>query len=649
MSFLAPLYLLGFAALSLPVVLHMLRRDTSRRVQFSSLMMLEQTPILIRRRSRLQDILLLLLRCLALAALAFAFARPLMMQLLPGASQQIGRRVVVLVDTSASMRRASVWDAARAELDEVLSNITPDDRATVYAFDRTTREVEDPSTLAPTWHATQLGAALATALDAARGDETETAAERAIILISDMQQGADVSAAAGLDWPADVALDLRTIAADAPTNAGLHAIAAPDTAVDADLSPRLRVLSAPGSRAGQFAVQWVDAEGRPVGDSVETYVPPGGGAVLHAPPLPESVAEPRLVLTGDDHAFDNTVYITPPTPRRVNIAYLGDDDPADTRGLRFFLENAFQPTRTLVPTFVDLTASAKLIFTAGRFDPALQTHLDNGATVVYLMTDAPSAEGLRQLLDMPDLAARDADDDRHAILGRADLNHPLLAVFANPRYSDFTQIHFWHHRTLDAALPTDAHIVAAFDNGNPAIIDIPRGKGRVIVMTSTWRPDDSQLALSSKFVPLMYSLLELSGAAGSERRAYYVGDRIDLPPNATALRGPDGATLDDHVAQQPGVHTIATGDGDLHVAVNLPPDESRTAVMDAHRIESLGAPGNAAQQRAAAETTLGRPEIESRQQYWRWCVLAVLGVLLVETALAGRAGHQVYESREPTT
>ena len=80
MSFLAPLFLFGALAIGLPVLFHLIRRTTRERTIFSSLMFLQPTPPRLTRRSRLEHILLLLLRCLVLCLLALGFARPFFKQ-----------------------------------------------------------------------------------------------------------------------------------------------------------------------------------------------------------------------------------------------------------------------------------------------------------------------------------------------------------------------------------------------------------------------------------------------------------------------------------------------------------------------------------------------------------------------------------------
>src|SRR3954464_635590 len=102
MSLLAPLYIAGLLAIAAPVIFHLIRRTPQGRQEFSSLMFLDPSPPRITRRSRLTNILLLLLRASALALLAFAFARPFFKQQASAdVSQAKGKRVALLVDTSA--------------------------------------------------------------------------------------------------------------------------------------------------------------------------------------------------------------------------------------------------------------------------------------------------------------------------------------------------------------------------------------------------------------------------------------------------------------------------------------------------------------------------------------------------------------------
>src|SRR5215467_14576374 len=109
MSFLAPLFVLGSLAVALPIIFHLIRRTTKERTNFSSLLFLQPTPPRLTRRSRLEHLLLLALRCLAICLLALGFSRPFFkkpLSIVPPADSS--RRILILIDSSASMRRSGL-------------------------------------------------------------------------------------------------------------------------------------------------------------------------------------------------------------------------------------------------------------------------------------------------------------------------------------------------------------------------------------------------------------------------------------------------------------------------------------------------------------------------------------------------------------
>ena len=104
LTFLVPLFLLGLAAIVVPIVVHLTRRQRKNVVMFPSLMFLEKVPYQEQRRRRIQHWLLLAMRAAALSLLAIAFARPFMDDTELGLGATGGpREVVVLVDQSYSM------------------------------------------------------------------------------------------------------------------------------------------------------------------------------------------------------------------------------------------------------------------------------------------------------------------------------------------------------------------------------------------------------------------------------------------------------------------------------------------------------------------------------------------------------------------
>jgi len=287
-----------------------------------------------------------------------------------------------------------------------------------------------------------------------------------------------------------------------------------------------------------------------------------------------------------------------------------------------------------------------------------------------------NASALARLLSLDSLAIEEVRPDNYAMLAEIDFRHPLFAPFADPRFSDFTKIHFWKYRRLDATTIPNARVVAKFDSGDPAVVEVPVGQGRVIVLTSGWHSDDSQLALSTKFVPLLYSALDYSGAAPAPPEQFHVGDVVPLdssPPGrgqGWVVRAPDGSQLNLSSGETnfsrtmtPGVYSVAPqplsepsaapSQRPKRFAVNLDAAESRTAPLPVDEFERLGAPMAHASatvaREAARKVQLQTAELEGRQKLWRWFIVATLAVLLMETWLAGRTARRLVTPGEATT
>jgi len=186
------------------------------------------------------------------------------------------------------------------------------------------------------------------------------------------------------------------------------------------------------------------------------------------------------------------------------------------------------------------------------------------------------------------------------------------------------------------------------------------GAGRVLILTSGWEPESSQLAVSSKFVPLLYSVLESSGVPAPLPAQYRVGDVVPLGALASTqgplrtLRLPDGSQQGLSPGETnfsrtdvPGVYTLAADGVTKKFVVNLDPAESRTTPLSPDELERLGVPalqpvvGGEAE--AERKVRFQNSELENRQKLWRWFIAATLAALLFETWLAGRTARGILE------
>ena len=109
MNWLFPGFLMGAALIGLPVVLHWLRRKPRDVVRFPSLRFLGASALRDMRRNRLLHWLTLLLRCLAIALLCAAFARPFWGRTPSAANCAL----VIALDNSMSQQLQGRWEETR--------------------------------------------------------------------------------------------------------------------------------------------------------------------------------------------------------------------------------------------------------------------------------------------------------------------------------------------------------------------------------------------------------------------------------------------------------------------------------------------------------------------------------------------------------
>jgi hypothetical protein len=674
MSFLAPLFILGGAAIALPIIFHLIRRTTKEQTNFSSLMFLQPTPPRLTRRSRLEHLLLLALRCVALALLAFGFARPLIKRAVAGdLRSNTARKIAMLIDASASMKRANLWADAQDKAAAVLRKASPSDQVAVYTFDRQLHPLvsfEQWNSIAageraelaigrlkeisPGWAASHLGNALISAAEALSETDGKSpkVGSRQIVLISDLKEGSRLDQLQGYEWPKGIEVSVEALGAKHKGNAGLQLVTDSDDAraqSGTNASIRVRVYNAADSQREQFKVGWSDAAGS-VAQPMDVYVPPGQNRVAALALPPKGTALDRIRLQGDEEDFDNVVFVVPPEAEKVNVIYFGGDTGSDPTKPLYFLKRAFQETRRQkiqitvnpdsAPSSPTMQHATLLVAADALSDSAareLRAQVEAGKTLLLSLKNEMAAPALARLLALDTVALEEASlPSKYAMLADIDFQHPLFAPFADPRFSDFTRIHFWKYRKLDAAAIPHGKVIAKFDSGDPAMIDAPMGKGRLILMAFGWQPEESQLALSTKFVPLLYSALDYSGAASPPPAQYIVGDQVPVGDDpATRERLNSSATVTNALTA-PGIFTRGSTQ---HFAVNLDPAESRTAPRATDELERLGVP----MARAAAsfvseaerKVRLQTAELENRQKLWRWFILATVLVLLVETWLAG--------------
>lgn len=147
--FLNPLMLIGLAGIALPVVAHLLSRRKYDVVEWGAMQFLDVSRKT-KRKMKLEELLLLLVRILVIALIAFALARPWISSgFLTGYQSGGSRDVVLVIDGSNSMSRSdgmtSLHEKAKRRALEFLKTLQPGDTAAVIdARDQSVRIIASP-------------------------------------------------------------------------------------------------------------------------------------------------------------------------------------------------------------------------------------------------------------------------------------------------------------------------------------------------------------------------------------------------------------------------------------------------------------------------------------------------------------------------
>ncbi|MCB9546316.1 MAG: BatA domain-containing protein [Myxococcales bacterium] len=603
MSFLAPALLIGLLAAAIPPIIHLIFRRKPKVVRFPALEFIRRSQKKTMRRFRMKQILLMLVRSLLMALVAFAVARPF----LRGAAEPTaalegaqGGTVVFVVDASWPMAYRlgdeSLLDRARDKVENLLDQFSGQ-AALVIAGDRVEAPVGEPTgdfaalrkamaELKPGHRADRLAEGMARAFDLV--DEAPPGPRRVVVLTT------AAGAARPLPEPPPAAGGLppvEVIRVDAADGAPV-----PNRAiVDVKLSP------APQLGAGQWRVDarvasYADepVQRLPVHLEVDGRVQVRG--FLDLGPGQEATktfytrldakdATPAaVVLEGDALEADDTRrFWLQPAPRIRLLAVNGDPRPTPQLDELFFLERALSP-ETAAGARVELTVRGTDVFededldaydvvvlaNVGELSPtrgrALDAFVRAGGGLLVTMGDRVKPQELnaalgpllpRTLRDVRaagDAAALDEGGDRRsARLSVFDRSHPILRPFGDPAGS-LGRARVGRYMLLDPAADAAGVVVMATDDGAPFLLTRTVERGRVALLTGTLDRDWGDLPIRPAFLPLVQQIVRyLTRVADMDTTPVLVGQTAPIPVEDPRVRrvsvqGPDGTR---HLVERP--------------------------------------------------------------------------------------------------
>ena len=693
LSFLAPLFFAGLAALAIPVLIHLTYRQKAIIVPFPSLMFVQKVPFKSMRRQKIRHWLLFFLRCAALVLLVLAFSRPFFDRAsLAATLGSASREVVILVDNSHSMSYAGRWAAAQQAARDTVNGLTPSDRVSLVFFSDAAqlavRSTPEPSVILSTLEAiepTRRSTRYAPAIGIAQQllSESDLPAKQ-VVLITDYQRaGWDPDQAVQL--PEGTILTGIDVAEDTASNLSIGGVTLQREASD---DGEQFVVNARLVNQGDEAVEDVEVSLQVGDEAVDTRrvsLEPNSTSVVEFRPQPVgNVAVRGAVLAGsDDLPADNTFYFMINPGETINVLLVENDNAQESDSL--YVEAAFsvgtRPAFRVRRTSAsrlqasDLDGTDALILNDTAFPgpagSAIRDFVEAGGGVFVV---------LGELVRPSDWQSGDASAlipgfgvevvDRNAEFGGAlasyDRNHAVFEIFSTPRSGDFTAASFYRYWRLEPG-PDDL-VLAGFDDGVPALVARSVGSGRVLVWPSSLDRFWNDLAIHGEvFVPFIQRATQYVAGyqeaaawqtvGGSVRLAAIKG--VQLPEGTeVALTAPDGARTGlvaaglalgptdpteapDRIAlEDPGFYSLAWSDADgdrnLSVAANMDRAESDLSKLDPEELAAALSYRGADAGELGLDNQVTAEDREATQAWWWYLLVLVFVVLAAETLLSNR-------------
>lgn len=662
MTFLTPLFLLGLAALAVPVLIHLTQRERSSVVEFPSLMFLKKIPYESVKRRRIRDWLLLALRAAALACIVAAFARPFIRGSELSAAAGGAREVVVVLDRSYSMGAGDTWTRAREATRQALQGVSALDRVSLVTFTSgaevvlrssadVSRVMAEVDRLQPSSGATRFAPALKLAASLLAESSLP---RKEVLLVSDFQRRG---------WQPDAAFRLPAGTVFTPVP-----VSPPETP-NLSVTP-LSVQRLTGEGPARVAITagvlnrgdnersgvpvTLEVDGRSVQSSNVTVAPGSAASVTFAPiVMPAGGLRLSVRIPDDGVASDNAFHALAEPRETVSVVLVGTGSRGDrdlflTRALGIGDRPRYDVTAQAVDGLTaDVLSRARVIVLQDApMDAALGTRLqafvENGGGLVLALgprSTLPQADWLPVSMT----GIEDRTRGPAAKIGGLDYGHAVFEPFRLPRSGDFSTTRVYGYRVVGAR--PEAITLARFDGGTPALVEGTVGRGRVLVWATTLDQSWNDMALKPVYLPFVHQLLRQASSYREAPGWVTVGQPIDagvagaviLSPSGQRLTPPEGATVVE--AAEAGFYEVREGrDGRVlaAIAANVDLAESDPATMDPAEVQ-VAVTGATDGADASAEPLVVPDTVqEAAQRIWWYLLFAGILLLSAESWLARR-------------
>lgn len=692
MSFLEPLFLVGLLAASIPLIVHLINRRKAVRRPFPAMKFLLESNKRVARSIKIRQWVLMALRMLVLALLAFSLAKPFVLSSSGVAAEdRLPAATVFVVDTSFSMSHDDWWGEAKDELDSRIDRLRPWDEAAVVVTDgdgralvgRLTSDISEirdvVDDLEPTQELTDLADGLRVAQDLLAASQLPS---RRIVVVSDLAKGGFEKE--GYQNPGYELEFVRLRDEQNPAS-----VAVSDVAYQQEGSRRERTwrIDATIENLGEDDAPGVQVELLIDGDVVSAGlvdVPAGRTAsyTFRHKVKGEGARRSAVRIQSDDElAVDDIRHFAIHLDDRINALLVnGETSSVLYRDELFFFERALNPgsesESAIVPTNTtreglegraldefDVVMLANVSHVSPATARKLEEFVRGGGGLLISMGDQVDVDAYNQQLGkllpkklrgLKQLAEREDSDAPLKVtrFGNGRRQHPIFRVFDDPGGGTLQSSTVYSYMLLEPAPPEQSNTILSYKDAAPALLERSVERGRVMLFTTSVDLEWTDLATRTAYLPLVRRTVQYLARRGTSEGSLenLVGDTVELDVASLAservvVRGPDDVRVvlapeDGSVSMVParaGVYRVwAESDDDdgvrlsgLDFAVNVDISESQLEQIPEETLAAWKV--NVSE---AGVAKIAGPE--KRINLWPFLLFVVTVFLLVESVVGTR-------------
>jgi hypothetical protein len=664
LGFLAPWFFAGLAVLGLPVYVHLLRQYRQKPVPFSSLMFFERRTQSSIKHRRLKYLLLFALRCLFVALLVLAFARPYIHS--PAiARANSGRTMVFAVDNSFSMRQDDRFTSAKKAALDQINAMREEDRGQVISFGGPAKLLSDM---------TQDKQALRATLAALEpGEDASSYAELSRVLRSTSQSlKTDIIAYVYTDiqkssWPASFSdaqladgtkLEVHPVVSAPLPNWTVETVEAPRRVFDTKKVRTVATITGYGTPEATRKVTLV-ANGKPL-ESKEVKVPANGRATVEFLTLdaPYGLTRCEVQIDGADSfpQDDHYLFSVERADPKPALLIHAEGDTLSLLYIKTALESSAEPAFNLESVVANQSSNvnvSKYAFVIlsdpgpipQKIEDALNKYVQAGGSVLMMLGKNATPGRHLPIADLQVMKLYNVSPGQDSLLTVAsvDTSYPSFSKAQNWGGVDFYQV---VRLQLPQSSP-DTRVAATLTDGSPLFIDRKMGEGHALVFTSAIDNIASNLPLAPVFLPFMDQTAAEMGGVGTAPGNYKVGSFVELrtarekdvpveivgPGDKRLLTLAESTKARTFQFPSQGFFDIRRANGREELAaVNSDRRESDFAILPPETLELWKNTGTAPKQ--GPGTTTSENQRDDHAELWFY-VLAMLVVLAIAESVLG--------------